>query len=317
MMGSRALGLSLVLGLVTASLMADRRWLVWLRALVGMVAVVLLCLPAFELASLGSSLRLVYDGDSAYARWRVIDVAHKGQTTRLLTSDWMVPQSGIYLDKPLEPLFGYTRRFLEVARGMPAVKRVLLIGGGTYTFPEMIISKYPEVQVDVVEIDPKLDELAGHYFGYKPDPRVRIIHEDGRTFLNGNRDRYDLVVIDAFSSMVPPFQLTTTEAVDRVAQALNPGGVVAVNLISAREGAKAGFVRAEYATYREHFANVLAVPADGREPAASAQNMVLVASNGSLGRVKGALGLEGSGRVAAARALTDDFAPVEQMTAVR
>jgi spermidine synthase len=316
-LGNRALGLWLVVGLVAASLMAYRRRLVWQRAALGLVAVGLLLTPPLERLSPGVGRTLVYDGDSAYTRWQVQDVTFKGRTRRLLTSDRSASQSGVYLDNANEPVFGYTRAFMVVAQAVKP-KRVLVIGGGTYTVPRMLVQADPAVRVDVVEIDPKLDELATQYFGYKADVRVRVVHADGRTFLNANRTQYDLVLMDAFSSVVPPFQLTTREAVERLAQSLAPRGVVAVNLISAREGTEGGFARAEYATYREQFGQVELVPTDTRVPAERRQNLVLIATQDGAREqlVQTAFGDNGRQPVPG-RVLTDDYAPVEQMTAVR
>jgi hypothetical protein len=95
--------------------------------------------------------------------------------------------------------------------------------------------------------------------------------------------------------------------------------VVAVNLISALEGGDARFGEAEYAAYAKHFgAVVLGVVATGA-PAQERQNLLMVAaqSQRQMEQVTGKLVLPKVMVPRAARALTDDFAPVEQLTAVR
>jgi spermidine synthase len=317
-MGNRTLGLWLVAALIVASLMAERRW--WLWARVGMIAGVAAIIMAPELAPARAGIGTVqYDGDSAYSRWQVIDVLWGGRPARLLTTDTQAAQSGIYLDKPNEPLFGYIRRFMSVVEATGRPERVLIVGGGTYTLPKLILDKYPATRVDVVEIDPKLDEIAVRYFGYRSDPRLRVIHEDGRTFLNANKTKYDVVLMDAFSSTTPPFQLATKEAVEEVSKALVPTGVVAVNLISARTGDREAFGAAEYTTYGRVFNYVGVGPVDAALPAVSEQNLIMVAAHdeGRQKRVAAAVGATEQKSWATGLVMTDDFAPVEQMTAVR
>jgi spermidine synthase len=298
---------------VGIAVLADRRgW--WL----GRLAIVALAVGLMGHSGLsrlsGTAARLVYDGDSAYARLQVADVAVQGRTERLLLTDYRSAQSGIYVDDPTEPIFNYTKRFLQVAEAYGRTPRVLLIGGGAYTLPRQILKQYPEARVDVVEIDPKLDELAERYFGARSDRRVRIMHEDGRMFLNANRQSYDLIYMDAFSSVTPPFQLTTREAVQQLARALAPGGLIAVNLISAQVGKAAGFGEAEFATYQEQLGSVVVGPAEVGTNPTEQQNLILLAGNVDVAGVASQVGLE-TFRPGAGRTLTDDFAPVEQLTA--
>lgn len=316
LMGSRTLGLSLILGLLVASFMASHKGMLWQRLVLAAAVIGLLFTPPFERATY-ADIRLVYDGDSAYTRWQVVETEKEGRVSRLLISDWMVAQSGIYVDKPEEPLFDYIRAFMRVAEAN-GPKKVLLIGGGTYTLPMMLTNKYPDSRIDVVEIDPKLDEVATRFFDYKASERIRLVHADGRTFLNENREQYDLILIDAFSSMVPPFQLTTREAVQRLAHSLAPDGVVAVNLIGARVGELSAFTNAEYATYLDRFKNVEVMMAGSAIAANVRQNLILIAGyeGQRVEKVKRALGSAVTSELVPGRVLTDDFAPVEQMTAL-
>jgi hypothetical protein len=97
---------------------------------------------------------------------------------------------------------------------------------------------------------------------------------------------------------------------------LKPGGAVVVNLIAARSGSRAAFGEAEYATYREQFGVVRMAPLSNDEPVRAAQNQILVAGQrgGRAEAVAAKLGMLGAAPPSARRALSDDFAPVEQMT---
>jgi spermidine synthase len=314
-LGNRELGLVVVAGLVAGSWLAAARAYWWQRLLLWSLAALELVVPAG--AGAASGLRLVYDGDSAYARMRVIDYMQSGRRLRILTTDNSSAESGIYLDNLNEPAFGYIGDFVRSAQAV-APRRVLVIGAGAYTFPRMLLQRFPRAQVDVVDIDPKMDEVAGKYFGYRPDPSLRVIHQDGRTFFNQNALRYDLVFMDAFSSVTPPFQLTTREAVAHIRESLMPGGAVVVNLVSAMAGPTARFGQAEAATYKAEFSYVrIGSTGSDRRPPQDQQNLLMVAgtAGGAASMIVAKVGPLDVASREAGPVLTDNFAPVEQWTA--
>ncbi|MEI7620808.1 MAG: fused MFS/spermidine synthase, partial [Candidatus Falkowbacteria bacterium] len=137
--------------------------------------------------------------------------------------------------------------------------------------------KYPESTMDVVEIDPKLTDLARKYFSLKDDPRLQIIHEDGRVFLNQNEKKYDVVLMDAFNSISIPPQLASKEAVEKVYNSLDDQGMVMVNIISAAEGKRSAFLKAEYMAYKAVFPQVMVFTVNLPDQPTTAQNLMLVA----------------------------------------
>jgi spermidine synthase len=95
------------------------------------------------------------------------------------------------------------------------------------------LKKYPQATIDVIEIDPKVTELAKKYFNLKENPRLTIYHEDGRVYLNKVQKKYDAIFGDAFGSFYSiPYQLTTIETVQKKFDILNNNGVVVLNIIS-------------------------------------------------------------------------------------
>ncbi|PIP27787.1 MAG: hypothetical protein COX30_00015 [Candidatus Moranbacteria bacterium CG23_combo_of_CG06-09_8_20_14_all_39_10] len=153
-----------------------------------------------------------------------------------------------------------------------------MLGGAGYSYPKNFLLKYPEAKMDIVEIDPMVTELAKKYFKLTDDSRLTIYHEDGRVYLNKTQERYDVIFGDAFSSRYSlPYQLTTREAVQKKYDILNNGGVVILNIISAIEGEKGKFLRAEYATYKNIFPEVYLFPVTDKKDASRVQNLILVA----------------------------------------
>ena len=217
-------------------------------------------------------------------------------------------------------VFNYTKYFNIVDYIQPNIQHALVIGAGAYSYPKFFLKKFPEAQVDVVEMDAKLTELSRKHFGLQDDPRLHIFHQDGRTFLNQGTKKYDAIFIDAFNSLTPPFQLTTQEAVHKIFEQLSDTGVVLVNLVSAIEGKDGKFLQAEYATYASLFPKVEIFAVDNFNDPHDLDNVMLVAykSNQTPDWTKVPTEYQKMAAhrwlapIAAAPILTDEFAPVEQ-----
>jgi spermidine synthase len=82
----------------------------------------------------------------------------------------------------------------------------------------------------IVELDPGVIAAGRRYFGLLETDKVHFIESDRRVYLNGNRDLYDLVLLDAYRELSVPFQLLTREFYELVKARLAPGGAVASNL---------------------------------------------------------------------------------------
>jgi spermidine synthase len=79
--------------------------------------------------------------------------------------------------------------------------RVLILGGGCGNDAAMALRNGAK-RVDVVEIDPVIIKLGYTLHPLKPyrGPRVRTINDDARAFLRENREKYDLIVMNALDS---------------------------------------------------------------------------------------------------------------------
>lgn len=213
---------------------------------------------------------------SPYAEIRVLD--GPDQRTRFLVIDGgthtIVDPSTWKSHFPYVALVGLTRCIAE------GPGKLLLIGaGGGSVIKDFAAAGWA---VDAVEIDPVVVDMARRHFGLEPtDGQVFVM--DGRQFLIGGEATYDVVVMDAFGSSSIPFHLVTREVFGLIASRLAPGGVLAVNLES--QGWHARTVSALAATLEQHFAHVLALPAEPSPDALG--NVVLLASNDALEFGKG------------------------------
>lgn len=205
----------------------------------------------------------------------LIDGASGRQVINLAT-DRFGHQSSRFVDS-VDLVSPYTKFYRLAEHFNPNFQKTLMIGGGAYVFPQYYLKAYPQARIDVVEIDPELTKLAKEYFSLSNDPRLQIIHKDGRSYLNQNQEKYDVVLMDAFNSISIPPQLTTKEAVQKIADSLTPEGVVLVNVISAVSGPRSAFFQAEYATYQSVFPQVLIFAVNRPDLPEMAQNIMIVA----------------------------------------
>jgi SAM-dependent methyltransferase len=107
---------------------------------------------------------------------------------------------------------------------------MLIIGNAGGTVARAYGELYPGVEIDGVEIDPEVSDAARRYLGLDDNPRLRVVTDDGRPFLELTDETYDLIVVDAYHQPYIPFYLATREFFAAVREHLRPGGVVALNV---------------------------------------------------------------------------------------
>lgn len=159
----------------------------------------------------------------------------------------------------------------------PNIRRVLVIGLGGGTIPKRFVRDYPEVVVDSVEIDPDVISIAQRYFHVRPGPRLRIHEADGRQFLRRSREKWDLIVLDAYYADTVPFFLTTREFFEVVRERLTPQGVIANNIVGAVTGPRSNFFRSVYKTMADVFPQIHAF--EVRESDARLTNIMVFGMN--------------------------------------
>jgi spermidine synthase len=263
--------------------------------------------------------------ETAYHCARVVADPER-ETGRVLLLDTL-RHSYVDLADPTHLEFEYVRAVAAVTdAAFPAGEELsaLHVGGGGLTLPRYLAEVRPGTRSLVLEVDPGVVAMDREQLGLQTSEELQVRVADGRVGLAeepaGVRD---LVVGDAFGGLSVPWQLTTREALALVDRALTDDGVYAVNLI---DHPPLAFVRAELATMREVFGHVVLL---ARAPVLAGEdggNVVAVASRSPLpvDAIADALrdqdlawqvadGEELDRFVGDAGALTDDFAPVDQL----
>lgn len=231
----------------------------------------------------GNDNLIIYETDSEYNHIRVADyIDQDNRPTRIL---YLATEahSAIYRDS--DELFpGYFRYYQLDEIFKPEIKTALNIGGGAYVGPINFLKRFPEAKITVVEIDPKVTEVAKKYFNLEENPRLNVVHADGRIFLNNNKEKFDVIYGDAFGSYYSvPFQLTTKEAMQKIYNSLNDDGIFLMNIISSIAGDGSIFFQSEFKTLSEIFPQLYVFPVKYHEKddINKHQNIILVATKSS------------------------------------
>ena len=147
-------------------------------------------------------------------------------------------QTCIDISKPDRLVFEYTQMMLGALYLAPAPRTILVVGLGGGTLPRTLARLLPDADIDVVEIDPAVVDVAQKYFGFRPDGRIHLTVQDGRAYvraaLRGSK-RYELVMLDAYEHQYIPEHMLTREFLAEVRSLLEPGGIVAANTFSSSQ----------------------------------------------------------------------------------
>lgn len=225
--------------------------------------------------------------------------------------------SATYLNPEMkyELPFSYTRAYNHAVNCFNNTPNCLMIGGAGYSYPKYFISHFPDSKMDVVEIDPKITEIARKYFfledlerefNTKVNKRLNIYHEDGRVFLTNTNSQYDIIMNDAFTGEIPIRQLATIEAAKTIKDRLNKGGVYATNIVLMPKNV--AFARCEYYTLSKVFNHVYVIPVSGKD--VKNQNLMVLASDRPLALSEDTVLIH---HLPADVVFTDNFSPVERV----
>ena len=256
--------------------------------------------------------------DTQYGRVLIYNAYKNDEPVRVLNIDSGF-ESLTYIDeeKRNDLVLSYTQYYDLMFNANIDIKDTLLIGGAGYSYPKHYISKNLDKNMDVVEIDGEITEIAKEYFylndliedyNLNENKRLGLITDDGRTYLNNNDKKYDAILNDAFSGSTPAKTLTTKEAIERIKESLNENGLYLTNVISSLEGENSKFIKAIINTLKQVFKNVYLVPCQTID-VDTVQNNMVIASDDELKFDKLYQYVIEENEIV----LTDDYCPVDTL----
>jgi len=148
-----------------------------------------------------------------------------------------------------EPAFEFVHVLESAVPAQPSAKNALLIGLGIGSAAPYLIER--GIEVDVVELDPGVVELARKHFGFQTNGQVFI--QDARTLLRTLDTQYDIIIHDTFTGGATPEHLLSLEVMRLLRARLRPKGLLVLNLVGATRGEVSVATRAVDTTIREAF----------------------------------------------------------------
>lgn len=176
--------------------------------------------------------KIIYQKDSLYQHITVLE--NTAQKERYIYTDKREGiQGGVSLDTPEKLIFEYTQMaFVSLAFLDREPRDVLFVGLGSGAMPKYFNRYYPEANIDIVEIDPEIVNVAKKYFYFEENKNMKVHVNDGRIFIKRNLKKYDIIFLDAYKGGDIPFHLTTVEFLREVKSRLKDGGIVISNILS-------------------------------------------------------------------------------------
>ncbi|WNJ98031.1 fused MFS/spermidine synthase [Vibrio ruber] len=167
----------------------------------------------------------------------------------------------------------------------PHPQRILVIGLGGASIPNVLTQLYPDAEMDIVELDPGVVKVARDYFHFQETPQTSVAVADGRVFVKRallRKKKYDFIILDAFTGDYIPEHLMTREYLQEVQRLMTEDGVLVANTWSSSR-----LYAHESETYRQvfgpffnfkikqeqNYGNRIIIVGNGKQPLPSRQVM--------------------------------------------
>ena len=241
-------------------------------------------------------------------------------------------ESAVDLADPLKLVVAYTQSLFGALFIQPKPDRVLMIGLGGAGFHRLFSAAFPKSLLQTVELDPKVMELCETRLAFQPTAQTPVALMDGRMYVKRDKRTWDWLILDAFRGGFVPPHLKTEEFYRECAARLDDRGVFISNLHASSE-----LYYSDIRTIQKVFPQVVLFETVGRGnviicavkyrspvitdpakwPAVATLARPPFAGHLDLNAIRGEHIELPSARLRSARILTDDFAPVEFLDAMK
>lgn len=170
---------------------------------------------------------LTYEGESIYNYLQVKEDDHRV----ILSTNVLFGVQSVKMKED-----GFTGMYYDYALAAPVMvnameknnARILVLGNGTGTYASQCANYFSTAQLEGVEIDQKITNLAEEYFSLPSQQQVFTY--DGRAYLQTVDKKYDVILVDAYQDITIPFQMSSMEFFKLVQEHLTETGILCVNM---------------------------------------------------------------------------------------
>lgn len=226
----------------------------------------------------------LYSTEGGWAVVRTVrDVC--GEPMRVLNVGGVFQSATYFGERRFDLPFEYMRAFdrlFDAERSGFKVHRVLAIGGGGCSYPKHLAATRPDVQVDVVERDGRIAQIARKHFfvgEFEQAGRLSVVVDDGVRFLQGAGTCYDAIVVDAFDGRAFDERFLDSDTLDAAKARLAEGGMYVLNVVCDEGADGAAYLQRVMQALAGTFAHVSAVFATD-EMLSDRDNFVVIATDG-------------------------------------
>ena len=170
---------------------------------------------------------LTYEGESIYNYLQVYENDEKV----VLSTNVLFGVQSVYLkDKALTGMYYDYAMAAPLMSGIENTSNcsILILGNGSGTYATQCKRYFGDMDIEGVEIDQAITDLAREYFALPQD--VTVTTYDGRAYLNATDRKYDVIMVDAYQDITIPFQMSSVEFFTLVKEHLSDNGVMVVNM---------------------------------------------------------------------------------------
>ncbi len=177
-----------------------------------------------DLAVMARLRAVIFSGSTAYQKVEVLDSYEFGRSLVL---------DGKTQSTELDEFIYHESLVHPAMLCHPEPKSVFIGGGGEGgTLREALAHRTVE-RVAMIDLDAEVVELCrqhlpDHHRGSFDDPRLTLLHEDARGYLQADGDGFDVILLDLVDPLEggPAYLLYTDEFYHIAKKRLNPGGVL-------------------------------------------------------------------------------------------
>jgi len=147
----------------------------------------------------------------------------------------------------------------------PKIKNILLIGMGSGKIVNDFEFLFKNIKnIDVVDLEENIVEIAEKYFDFRPPSNFNFILQDGITYLNTNKKKYDLIVVDVANNDGIDLRFLSEDYFKLVKKSLKKSGIFVSNMCACPDFKHKDniFFNEFFPLYKKNFKNNLVFKGD-------------------------------------------------------